>query len=1097
MRGRFEPLAGQKLRVPVELRLAAERAARSRWTPYAVPALLAAAAVQTWFRFGTVLASGDISPPFAPSADYRSLWNDVSNGAGAVSRDIIWLPYYEGIRLLGPEAFQRLFFTASFSLAAVAAVYFARGLGLRPATAGLAGFFAVFNPYFLTNTLFPVPRLTLAATGLLGGIALRVARDGVTVRRCLAFALVTLITSLAFTNPPGVYLIGIGLAIAVVAAFARFGLRALTRLSAFAAIVAVPTFLVNLWWLVPTWLSLRGTDARPVAAAGPLAWAWTDRRASLGNILGLSTTWAWPESYRFAHSLDRFPMSVLHYSLPVLALTGVVTTRGRLRRVFAVLVVCAVALVIAIKGLHPPFVELNVRLYAHFPGYWLLREPEKALVLLALIFAVFAAAGTTTLVRSRRFGEVGTWAALVLVVGSIAYLYPVYTGTLLHSTTHVHVPDDYARMKKLLAASPAPGKVLVLPVPDFYQLPFRWHYYGVPFWGNALGRPVLSFDSASYQRPDPTVKQLVANIQDVLLANDGRSITQQLHTLGASFVLVSRDVDTSLPNRQLASPALLRRRLLATPGIRHVATYGELDLFAVASPSEPVLAARPAHYQGPPWLYANALAATPSAGYAVVDGGAGAAGATTRFVAPAGTATLAVERSAGEVTARWADGVGRTFATAVPSSALVTVDGRPLRAGTGVGRARVTSGSARLDVLAPTRPRAASSTLLPGNCPAVAGRLIAGAVPPRVAGVQSGCLMDVLPLPAHTAAIRFGPGARASGFLLCLAPGGGACKLVDGANAQVPRRVPRRARFAYLLRDVTAADRPPFPRAQTFAASTSLVLNRPPLVVASGSVATAADVVQRAQVRCPVRGKARAPIADGQALVLEARQPFSGCVALGPLPTISHGYYRLSFLYRSSTGSTVTLCVREEPAGRCLSPHNPAKSRTWRYYEIVFRAQPGTRSLQTLVALEAGRKPKEFDLRGLELRRLAGHATLTRSNGPAPPSVRVVRVAPTDLRVHVDGAHGPFVLVLQQAWARGWTISVPWHGAKPRHVHANGYANGWLISRQGSYDVTLHYGVATWADGAKTLDLVLVPLFLLGWLGLVGRDVRDRRRPQA
>src|SRR5512134_1384487 len=42
---------------------------------YAGPALLAAIAVQTWFRQGGGLASGDLAPPVAPSDEYRSHWN--------------------------------------------------------------------------------------------------------------------------------------------------------------------------------------------------------------------------------------------------------------------------------------------------------------------------------------------------------------------------------------------------------------------------------------------------------------------------------------------------------------------------------------------------------------------------------------------------------------------------------------------------------------------------------------------------------------------------------------------------------------------------------------------------------------------------------------------------------------------------------------------------------------------------------------------------------------------------------------------------------------------------------------------------------------
>src|SRR5688572_22632177 len=112
---------------------------------YAIPSLFAAAAVQTWFTSGTVLAGGDQVPPLATDTDYAAHWSHEDGGEGAPSYTIISLPYVEGLRAaawvgLGEPMFQRLWLTAIVAGAVAAVVYLARGIGVSPLGATVAGF---------------------------------------------------------------------------------------------------------------------------------------------------------------------------------------------------------------------------------------------------------------------------------------------------------------------------------------------------------------------------------------------------------------------------------------------------------------------------------------------------------------------------------------------------------------------------------------------------------------------------------------------------------------------------------------------------------------------------------------------------------------------------------------------------------------------------------------------------------------------------------------------------------------------------------------------------------------------------------------------
>src|SRR5256885_13629927 len=89
-------------------------AAVGRWAPtptaawaYRAPPLVAAVAVQFWFRGNSALAGGDSVPPIAPSEAYLAHWNQLGGGAGSPGNSIVWLPYFEGLRF-----FERLGFGA-------------------------------------------------------------------------------------------------------------------------------------------------------------------------------------------------------------------------------------------------------------------------------------------------------------------------------------------------------------------------------------------------------------------------------------------------------------------------------------------------------------------------------------------------------------------------------------------------------------------------------------------------------------------------------------------------------------------------------------------------------------------------------------------------------------------------------------------------------------------------------------------------------------------------------------------------------------------------------------------------------------------------
>ncbi len=561
------------------------------WEPllaYGPPIVVAAIAVQFWFRTDGALASGDLVPPVAPGGDYRAHWNDFDDGTGSPSYAIAWLPYFEGLRAfdrlgLGDVLFQRVWMTLLLAGAAASVVFLARSLFRSPLAGAVAGLLSTFNGYRLVLEFDAVPLAAMVAAGFLGGLIIR---HGSAERSAhpLLFAVVSLTLGFVFLNPPHVVLVLAWVLACVLLAWVLEGRAALRRIGRF-SLSAVPlALLFNLWWLVPAYLTLTGSAfGQRFAAPRIEQWAWTHQRASIPNVLSLTSSWGWlrPEYYPFSAELERIPFSVLQYAPAGAALLGVFLARGRTLRAAYFLAAVGVGAVWVTKGLHPPLGAVNLWLYHHVPGFWLFRETTKMGLVLVLVFSLLAALAVVHLNRLSVLA--GAAGAAVIVAAVVTYAHPLLTGEMIAGKrpllppAHVRLPSAWQQAAEYLDAQPEQGKVVVLPQLDFYQAPTTWGYYGSSFLHQLIERPVIEPLPGGYYS-EPVVSQLVGTLEQEILDGTG-DVRPALRALGASYVLLRRDLDTSFPGRSFVAPLRLARALVRAHGLRRVRSFGLVDLY--------------------------------------------------------------------------------------------------------------------------------------------------------------------------------------------------------------------------------------------------------------------------------------------------------------------------------------------------------------------------------------------------------------------------------------------------------------------------------------------------------------------------------------
>jgi arabinofuranan 3-O-arabinosyltransferase len=664
------------------------------------------AASQTWFRLGTVVATGDNFPIgfFHPSRTLdagRWLWgySVTPTGSPDYNEALQTLPARVGQALsllgIGAGGAQRLFVTALFAAIAPAMYLLLRTVFPEPSQrlgAFLGSLFYAFNPSLFFFALYDVFLLDLALLPLLIALVIRGARSG-KWRYPVAFAGTSILLSYAFLSPPAFLLLAIAAALAVLVGVfeqGRGGLRFCLR--------AMPlVILFNLWWVVPAGLVLgRAHQQLDRSQIDPLARPWIYERSSVGNVLRLVPFWTWPNSasFPYAHVVEQQPFVALSYVAAAATALSVLAARGRSRYVALAIAMLGVVLILLTKGLHPPFSSLNLALYEHVPGMWLYREPStKFTILLAGIFAFGLATFVGALAARRRLRMAAT---SVIVFAVAVTTYPLWTGQVIPGRRQGGFPDAHIRIPRYWLdagsfLSQRPGETLVLPVDDFYQLPYVWGYYGTDVIPKELlGARVVASPTpgGTVLRPDVDAARVLDELRTEAMSRSWDDLARTARALGIRWVLVRRDVDDRFRGRAIMDPISISRDLDRSSSFRHRRRFGLLDLFELRSPRATV------------WASAQVFKAAEPVPVGLPVGGDVAVVWSTSHIA----VTERIERARWRVSAngliaaipaapgayttfvRWPRGVpasltishGRSRSVARLTAPTVTLDGRPV-----------------------------------------------------------------------------------------------------------------------------------------------------------------------------------------------------------------------------------------------------------------------------------------------------------------------------------------------------------------------------------------------------------------------------------
>lgn len=82
------------------------------------------------------------------------------------------------------------------------------------------------------------------------------------------------------------------------------------------------------------------------------------------------------------------------------------------------------------------------------------------------------------------------------------------------------------------------------------------------------------------------------------------------------------------------------------------------------------------------------------------------------------------------------------------------------------------------------------------------------------------------------------------------------------------------------------------------------------------------------------------------------------------------------------------------------------------------------------------------------------------------------KINSTEYMVHIENAKSPFVLVFSELFNSGWEAFYEDNGKINDHFRANKYANGWLIERQGTYDLKVEFVLQRWLEIGEKISVI-------------------------
>lgn len=566
-----------------------------------------------WFESGYIIAKGDIFVYWSNSINtlfYDNFVWELMNG-GEISRwpryNIFATIWYLLQKISISTNIIQIFFQIFYILGAGLAMYFLTITIYKKNKIAqfIASIFYMFNFFMLIRTLNFGISWTLVFLPVLLAFYIRIIDNikynSKPTKNIIAFAITsTILMSLASMNPPLLALIFIANFIVFIYYFiSEKNIRLKTIQNLFVLFVVV--FLINLWWLIPFLEQLFFINSGGSQLGNGMdvtEWSWTHARASFLNLFWLNGTWSWrPEYIPYIKAYSNPIMKFIVFIPMLIAFSGLLF-KNNYRNINLYFTFVILFLMFLAKGLHPPFENINLLIYKYIPGFFLFRNPfPKFYMVLVIFLALLIGSSSDSIVNRIQQSKISykriisiTFVFSIITVFLIS-AFPLITGDVITKETkevpfssYIKIPDYWYQSTDYINNKPEDFKILVTPDNDYYQMPYKWGYYGSDSLPSTLiTKPILQQQYGYVVNNN--YNRMITPVYDAIKNNsiDNNNLFNNLLAFfNIKYILQRNDIWWNFDRRKITSPADVKSFLSGRESIQFEKQFGELDIYTIS-----------------------------------------------------------------------------------------------------------------------------------------------------------------------------------------------------------------------------------------------------------------------------------------------------------------------------------------------------------------------------------------------------------------------------------------------------------------------------------------------------------------------------------
>jgi len=551
----------------------------------------------TWYKPNFIIATGDYFPIFFNSQEvlYRDvfLWDQRNLGEASLSPvyvvyEVTWFL----LQKLGlPVGFiQILIYTFCFVGTGLGMYYFVTLLYPEMRfSAFIASVFYMFNVFVVVRGFqHRGIMFTYLFLPFLMALLVKIAKDiehGKNPNKgVLIFAILSVPAfSFAAFNSPNIVLMF--LALTSIALYYLVFKRYRMALARNLLKLMILTFLFNIWWIISifNYALTPGTLSTEVSV---LAWSWTHQRASFLNLFWLNPHWGWnPIYYPYAGAYSNPVLAVLVFVPTILGFSSLLF-KNKKRLLNAYISAWILLFMFLAKGLHKPFSSINLFLYENIPMMSsLFRNPTLKFTLIAVPFLALLIGFSTGRIlmhvkrRVLRIILVALFISLFLTTS-----FPLITGEIIRGETsllpssYVTFPEYWYDASEWLNAQYGDFKVLLMPINDFYQMPYTWGYYGADVFPSRLVSKSMLNAPFGY-KVNPEISLLTSQFHQAVENNRTIEFQILLELTGVRYILLRNDIKYDYYKRKIMNPHVVRDFLEEQSNIKLAKRFGNLFIY--------------------------------------------------------------------------------------------------------------------------------------------------------------------------------------------------------------------------------------------------------------------------------------------------------------------------------------------------------------------------------------------------------------------------------------------------------------------------------------------------------------------------------------